>query len=33
MFLPFTFISTQAEAYGMSSTVAGYLIVSLNGAR
>jgi hypothetical protein len=33
MFLPFNFISIQAEAYGLSGVVAGYLIVVLNAAR
>jgi hypothetical protein len=33
MFLPFTFISMQAEVYGLSSTAAGNLIVVLNATR
>jgi hypothetical protein len=33
MFLPFNFISGQAEAYGISAADAGYLVVVLNTAR
>ncbi|CAG8402508.1 unnamed protein product [Penicillium salamii] len=33
MFLPFTFVITQAERYGMSESLAGYLIPILNAAR
>ncbi|CAG8196482.1 unnamed protein product [Penicillium olsonii] len=33
MFLPFTFVITQAERYGMSERMAGYLIPILNAAR
>ena len=33
MFLPFNFISVQAEAFGISATDAGYLVVVLNTAR
>lgn len=33
MFLPFNFISIQAEAFGLSNTMASYLIVVLNAAR
>jgi hypothetical protein len=33
MFLPFNFISIQAEAFGMSVANAGYLVVVLNAAR
>ncbi|KAJ5868812.1 hypothetical protein N7534_003365, partial [Penicillium rubens] len=32
MFLPFTFVITQAERYGMSSNLAGYLIPILNAS-
>jgi hypothetical protein len=33
MFLPFNFISVQAEAFGMSAANADYLVVVLNAAR
>lgn len=33
MFLPFTFVITQAEEYGMSSNLSQYLIPILNAAR
>lgn len=33
MFLPFNFIGVQAEAFGMTATDAGYLVVVLNAAR
>jgi hypothetical protein len=33
MFLPFNFISVQAEAFGISAADAGYLVVVLNTAR
>jgi hypothetical protein len=33
MFLPFTFVITQAERYGMSQDLAQYLIPILNAAR
>lgn len=33
LFLPFAFIPTQAERYGMSSYLASYLIPILNAAR
>ena len=33
MFLPFNFISIQAQSYRMSARAAGYLIVALNTAR
>lgn len=33
MFLPFTFVITQAERYGMSGDLSGYLIPILNAAR
>lgn len=33
MFLPFTFVITQAERYGMSSHLSQYLIPILNAAR
>ncbi|KAJ5374588.1 Major facilitator superfamily domain general substrate transporter, partial [Penicillium concentricum] len=32
MFLPFTFVITQAERYGMSTNLAGYLIPILNAS-
>ncbi|KAJ5393234.1 uncharacterized protein N7487_010875 [Penicillium crustosum] len=32
MFLPFTFVITQAERYGMSANLAGYLLPILNAA-
>src|SRR5258708_6847239 len=33
MFLPFNFISMQAQSYGMSAMAASYLLVVLNTAR
>jgi MFS family permease len=33
MFLPFVFIIVQADRYGMSQNLAGYLVPILNGAR
>jgi hypothetical protein len=33
MFLPFNFISIQAQSYGMSAIAASYLVVALNTAR
>jgi MFS family permease len=33
MFLPFTFIILQAQRFGMSANLAGYLVPILNGAR
>jgi hypothetical protein len=33
MFLPFNFVSIQAEAFGISAANADYLVVVLNAAR
>src|ERR1700733_7235465 len=33
MFLPFNYISMQAQSYGMSPRAASYLVVALNTAR
>jgi hypothetical protein len=33
MFLPFNFISMQAQAYGISANAASYLVVVLNGSQ